>query len=170
MPSESSFSSIIRKDFNTVYRENGKSILLVDAPRSNKKDCDVLLYKAIENNHVDALAIELKYEKGNSINFARVSSNQVISLKECESSNINTWVLIWFYKFKTAIALNIFAWTYLEKDFQAESRKSIKFEELVWFIEKLEEDDRFHRCGQILKRKKIEDKTRWEVEKLFTRR
>ena len=167
MPSEAAFSSVIRKDFDTIYGESGKAILLVDAPRSKKKDCDVLFYKYLEDGNVEALAVELKYEKGKSINFERVSLNQVISLKQFESTNVKTWILTWFYKYKVAIALNIFAWLYIKENFEKEGRKSIKFEELMWVIENFENDKNYCMCGQILKRKKINKKTRWEVEKLF---
>jgi len=162
MSLESTFSAQFRNDTGLVYGKDVDCMLIVDAPRSNKKDCDAIICLAGK-----PYAIEFKKTDGGSFAFSQVRNNQVISLIKKEKAGYQSWIVINFHKYKTAIAIRISAWLSIVKEFENE-RTSLKFEEYCDAISDIQlEDKKWAEYGQIIKRKKINGKTRWEIETLI---
>jgi penicillin-binding protein-related factor A (putative recombinase) len=146
---ESAFSKKFRDDVDFLYGDNAMNVLLVDAPRSNKKVCDdITIYNG------KAYAIEFKVTNGNSFNFKKLQENQKISLKKLDKSGAKSYLIILFCKWKRIVAVRINTWLKIEK---FTNKKSIKLKDL--------ED---MRNVIIVDRKKINGKTRYEIERIIT--
>jgi len=162
MSLESTFSAQFRSDTSFVYGSKVHCMLIVDAPRSNKKDCDAII--CLKGK---PYAIEFKKTDGESFAFSQVRNNQVISLTKMEKAGYQSWIVINFHRYKTAIAIRISAWLSILEEFEGD-KKSLKFEEYRGAIMDIHLDnEKWTECGQTIERKKIDGKTRWEIETLI---
>jgi penicillin-binding protein-related factor A (putative recombinase) len=146
MASEATFSFQLRKDIKNVFDEDVFVYLIHNMKNTGKKPFDfIFLYKG------KMFAIECKFVKGNTFNFDNmVKPHQSPFLQEVKKAGGVGLFVICFMKYNETFILGPHKMDYL-----SELGKSSKIEH-------------FRGCSGVvlMERKKINGRTRWEVEKL----
>jgi penicillin-binding protein-related factor A (putative recombinase) len=140
------FSAQVRKELKQVYGEKCLVQLLPDMRRTGKKPFD--FFYVLESKFY---AIECKLSKGHSFNIVNdIRPHQIPCLYEVEKAGGKGYFLIYFQKYNTSFLCSPDWIEYTEEKLNSDSIHIDYFKEHA--IE--------------VKRCKIEDKTRWEVEKI----
>jgi penicillin-binding protein-related factor A (putative recombinase) len=140
------FSSQLRKELKQVYGEKCLVQLLPDMRRTGKKPFD--FFFVLESRFY---AIECKLSKGHSFNIINdIRPHQIPCLHDVEKAGGKGYFIICFQKYDIAFLCSPDWIEYTEEKLKSDS---IRF-------------DYFKEHAVEIKRRKIEGRTRWEVEKM----
>ena len=152
MALESTFSAQVRKDLKKIYPKAFVQ-LHMDAPRSGKKPYDA--YIVHKGRHI---GMEFKKTEGNSINFDRVTGNQIDFLNQLKESEGASLIIVWFVKYNCSYIIDIEVWNDIVHTFNDEGHTNISIKAL--------NDKDMNNLLYKMDRVKIDRKLTWQVERI----
>lgn len=162
MPKESLFSAQIRTTIKEKWGQKVDVHLIPDAPMSGNKPYDAFF--VLKSKHY---ALEFKMATGLSINFDKVTDNQIATLTACDKAGGKAWLLVWFVREEAAVAIDIKLWIDIVHELRKLGYKSVKYK---YFLQELYKESKidkdFRGLIEIIHKAKIGRKKRWEVQKL----